>query len=351
MSPNTDLRILGCTEEQTTLRKQFLFDTAEGQYVAAVIFIPLAPRWEGRRTCFEMVGEYEGREEFELKNIWRGTVMGAGESIGSLEVYRVTRWVEIPFTREIRRENYPLPEPTPTPEPTVTPTATTEPTATMEPTVAPVPTPALTLEPTATPTPRPTATPTPVPTATPGPTTRPTAVPIATPAPNLSNWYQDVAYEAAINDFLESEGFEDRAQIATLDAEPTGWAADLSLSLGCIGGFGVAYLTPYSYEVSPSVDTYVVGIWDDKNDRWVQEDLGWYSGPVLTDDGSSIYIANRSQILQIIDILEIALDNRNPDLILTAGMFESQNDDEPGSWGELYPDGLQAVLRYLSCLQ
>ena len=42
LEPDIDLRILGCTEEQTTLHKQFLFDSREG-YVAAVIFTPLAP--------------------------------------------------------------------------------------------------------------------------------------------------------------------------------------------------------------------------------------------------------------------------------------------------------------------
>ena len=108
---------------------------------------PFAPRWDDKRTCFEMVGEYEGREEFERKNIWRGVVMSTGKSIGSLPVYRVSQWAEIPGTREIRRETYPVPTPTPTPEPTATPTITPSPTPTATPTISPTP------EPTATPTP------------------------------------------------------------------------------------------------------------------------------------------------------------------------------------------------------
>ena len=123
----------------------------------------------------------------------------------------------------------------------------------------------------------------------------------------------------------------------------------MSLSIGCIAGLGIAYLTPYSWEIPPSVDTYVVGMWNDKTDDWVEDDLGWYSSPILTDDGSAIYVSNQAQIRQIIRILEKADQNRNPDLVLTAGMFDSVNDDVLGLWGEFDPDGLKEVLQYLPC--
>ena len=108
-----DLRILGCTKERTTLHKQFLFDTPAGEYVAAVIFMPRTPQWEDKRTCFEMIGQYEGIAEFERMS-YGGSIHAGGKSIGSLKVYRVSQWVEIPDTREILRADYPTPTVAPT---------------------------------------------------------------------------------------------------------------------------------------------------------------------------------------------------------------------------------------------
>ena len=152
-----------------------------------------------------------------------------------------------------------------------------------------------------------------------------------------------------MNEALRSGGFEGQAKIVTLDAMPTGGRADLSLSLGCVAGVGVAYLTPYSYVIPPSADTYAVGIWDEKADGWVQSSLGWYKNPVLTDDGGAIYATNQAQLRQIIRILEEADRNRDPDLVLNVGIFDSKNDDVRGLWGEFDPAGLQNALQYLPC--
>ena len=252
------------------------------------------------------------------------------------------------------------PRPTLEPLPTYTPYPTLEPLATLEPLPTHTPLPTLEPLPTYTPyptptTPMPTATPTPRPTRSPTATPRPTPRPTRTPTPEPSQWKptgywsQDLAYESVINEALKSEGFDGQARVATLDAMPTAWSADLSLSVGCIAGAGVVYLAPYTFVVPPSIDTYAVGMWNEETNEWVKDDLGWYKNPILTDDGSAIYIANQAQVRQIVRILEKANQNRNPDLVLNAGMFDSQNDDAEAMWGEFDPTGLQDALRYLSC--
>ena len=128
---DVDLRILGCTEEQTTLHKQFVFDAAE-EYVAAVIFTPRIPPWEDKRTCFEMVGRYDGEQEFERKRFIGPGGLPVGSSIGSLKVYRVSDWAEIDGAKEIQRLDYQVLVPSPTPEPTIS--------AEQEPTSIPMPT-------------------------------------------------------------------------------------------------------------------------------------------------------------------------------------------------------------------
>ena len=167
----------------------------------------------------------------------------------------------------------------------------------------------------------------------------------------FGNWYQDLAYETSLNAFLESEGINSRTQVVTMDAALTGWGPDLSLSLGCITGLAVAYLSPYSYVVPQMVDTYVVGVWDREAVSWVHEDLGRYHAPVITDDGSAIYVTNRTQLLQIVAILRTANENQHPNLILSAGMFDSRHEDVPGLWGQFDPTGLDKALRYLTCLR
>ena len=158
-----------------------------------------------------------------------------------------------------------------------------------------------------------------------------------------------MAYETVINAAYEEEGLDFVAKVATLDAIATAWSADLSFSIGCAGPFLVAYWTPYSWEVPSSVDTYAIGMWNDRTDEWVDDDLGWYKNPIFTDDGSAIYVVNQTQLREIIRILERANQNQNPDLVLNAGMFDSVNDDVEGLWGEFDPAGLEDVLDYLEC--
>ena len=257
----------------------------------------------------------------------------------------------------------PLPTHTPFPSlsplPTLAPLPTLVPLATLVPlpTYTPYPTP--TLAPTATPMlePTPTSTPRPVPTRSPTATPRPTSTPrpTATPTPSRDewessgDWYRDTDYELRINEALRAQNIPGKARVATLDAIPTAWSADLSLSVGCINEIGIAYLTPYSWEVSPLVDTYAVGMWDDEEDEWIDDDLGWYREPLLTDDGSAIYISNQAQVRQIVRILEAANRNRNPDLVLNAGMFAADNDNVDALWAEYDPDGLEDALDYLGC--
>ena len=145
------------------------------------------------------------------------------------------------------------------------------------------------------------------------------------------------------------EGLEDEARVAILDANPASPAADLSLSLGCIGSFQVSYLAPYSLAVPPSVDTYIVGIWDEETGSWMDGNLGRYGSLQITDDGSAIYVSNRAQVRQIVGILATAAGNLNPDLVLNVGMFDSENEEGPSVWAEFDPTGLEDALRYLPC--
>ena len=161
-----------------------------------------------------------------------------------------------------------------------------------------------------------------------------------------------MSYELALNAVLESQGFDNSAQVATLDADPTGWGFDLSFSLACVTGHRIAYLAPYSFVVPPSVDTYVVGMWNDEAGSWVEDGLGWYTSPILTDDGAAIYLTSRAQLRQIIAVLETANENQNPNLVLAIGMFDSTNEDVEDVrelWGQFDPTGLQDVLQYLPC--
>ena len=182
-----------------------------------------------------------------------------------------------------------------------------------------------------------------------------TSSPTSTQTPEPSqwtstgNWYQDLAQESIFNAAFEAQGVDTSSQVATLDANPAGWGSDLRFSLGCITGQQLGYLIPYAYVVPPSVDTYVVGMWNDEAGSWVEDGLGWYTSPVITDDGSGIYLTSRAQLRQIIAVLETANENQNPDLVLAIRMFDSTNADARGLWGQLDPTGLQDVLQYLPC--
>lgn len=191
---------------------------------------------------------------------------------------------------------------------------------------------------------------TPIPTPTPQPTA--TLVPTSTPEPqwqHMGNWVQAKTVEQSINEFAKSTGLDIQARIATLHSDGGEWGDELSISIGCIGPERVAYLTPYSGIVPNSVDTYVFGLWNNRTENWVEDDLGWYGNPDLTDDGSSIYIPSPARVNQIVRAMERANQNRDPEAILSAGIFNSENDEEPGLWGEFDASGLESALKYLTC--
>lgn len=218
------------------------------------------------------------------------------------------------------------PEPEPTPEPALPPTPAPEPTATPKPTA------------------RPTATP--EPTATPAPTPLPTPVPWE----RTGHWYRDTTREEALSRRSRALGFSGAVQVATLDANPDAELAGLSLSLACIDGSRFGYLSPYSEVVPQRADAYFIGLWNQRRDSMVEERSRLYFQPTLTDDGSEIITESQPQLRQMVRVLGTAARNRNPDLVLVAGIFDSKSDELEGVWGEFDPAGLDDALRYLPCL-
>ena len=264
----------------------------------------------------------------------------------------------------------PVPEPTPTETPNIAATveagiaATQEADSSIRATVeAQV---AMTLAaPTATPVPQPTPRPTPTPTAIPTPTIAPTAAPTGTPVPTptaipttaerqlTGNWYRNADWEHSLIEIMKGidpdTSYEVR--VATLDATPDSADQDLAFSLGCIGPTQVAYLSPYSGEILDYVDTFVFGIWDDAAGGYLADHEHFYSSPVLTDDGLSIYITSNAQLRQIIATLTRAAEGVEPAQSLISGMWDQDNDDDFGLWSEFDSVGIGDALRYLGCFQ
>ena len=211
-----------------------------------------------------------------------------------------------------------------------------------------------------TPTPSPTQTPQPTPTSMPSPTVAPTQRPIPTPTavPTTAerrltgNWYANADWEHSLANIIReidpTTAYEIR--VATLDATPDSPDQDLAFSLGCIGPTQVAYLSPYSGEILDYVNTFVFGIWDASDSAYLANHENIYSSPVLTDDGSSIYITNIAQLRQILATLTFAADGLETGHLLIAGMWESDNDTVVGLWSEFDPAGIDDAIRYLGCL-
>ena len=219
--------------------------------------------------------------------------------------------------------------------------------------------------PTATPVPQPTPRPTPTPTAIPTPTIEPTAAPTGTRVPTptaipttaerqlTGNWYQNADWEHSLIEIMKGidpdTSYEVR--VATLDATPDSADQDLAFSLGCIGPTQVAYLSPYSGEILDYVDTFVFGIWDDAAGEYLADHEHFYSSPVLTDDGLSIYITSNAQLRQIIATLTHAAEGMELAQSLISGMWDQDNDDDFGLWSEFDSVGIGDALRYLGCFQ
>ena len=217
--------------------------------------------------------------------------------------------------------------------------------------------------PTSTPIPQPAQRPTLAPTAIPTPTTVPTATSTKTLAPTptailttavpklIGDWYRNADWEHSLTEVMKeihpNTAYDIR--VVTLDATPDSVDQDLAFSLGCIGSTQVAYLSPYSGETLEYVDTLVFGIWDDVDSEYLVDHEHFYSNPVLTDDGSSIYINNNAQLRQIITTLTRATEGMEPSQSLISGMWEQDKDDDFGLWSEFDSAGIGDALRYLGC--
>ena len=243
----------------------------------------------------------------------------------------------------------PYPTYTPYPTPTEVLTATPYPTATPRPTYTPYPTSTAT----------PTLTPTPVPTATPTPTPSPTATPAPTPTPTLvprvwehtGYWYRDTDLEQVLVSILEVEApwlNSSDIKIATLDAVSGSAAKYLLLSIGCLGSFQVGYIGTYEYEVPSWVTSYSFGFWNGNTGEWSQDVIEFYS-PTLTDDGSSIYITNQSQLRQILGMLRTAAGPLPDGHFFLAGIWPPEGSEQSGLGSQFDPAGLEEVLGYLTC--
>ena len=162
---------------------------------------------------------------------------------------------------------------------------------------------------------------------------------------STGNWYRDHEYETSLNAALEAQGTDAKSRVATLDAPPELLASDLSLSVGCFTGAKVMYLTPYTFVVPPSVDTYVAGIWNTEAGEWVE--VLHYRNPILTDDGSAIYVSNNAQIRGIVEVLRKADKNVDPNLKLSVAAWDSAA--EGGLLSNFDPTGLDDALAYLPC--
>ena len=227
--------------------------------------------------------------------------------------------------------------------------------AMVPPTVTPTPT----RQPTATALPTPTSAPTPtdVPTATPAPTPppTPTATPVPSPTPasewkGSGSWYRDSEWELALAEVFKEQGRDNlELRVATMDADPSAWSSEVVLTLACLEDFRVAYISPYTYIVPESVDTYTVGIWDYGIENWSETDTLVYSDPVITDDGSSIYVLNSIQVRQIFNVVLNAHQNQDADSKLNIGMYAEGDDNQTGLWSEFDTDGLDDALGYLAC--
>lgn len=144
------------------------------------------------------------------------------------------------------------------------------------------------------------------------------------------------------------EGTDGQYKIATLDPDPD-LLNEVTVSLGCIQRLPVAYLTPSVTQVPPWVDTYVLGMWDDREKDWLDEHYHRYYDPTITLDGAAIYIHNRIQVSQLLELLEYASRNQSSRYAFNTGMYDLDNDNQTGLWGEYDVSGLENALEYLDC--
>ncbi len=220
-------------------------------------------------------------------------------------------------------------EPTSTPEPTFTPEPEPEPTPTYAPSATPLPSP----------TPEQTATP------------RPVSTPETKNWRSTGHWYRDFEWERALNEALKETApyAVDTVAVATLNADPDGVDRDLLFSLACIGESQLGYLSPYSLEIPHYVDAYAIAVWDDTSEDFLEHHGNFYSDPLVTDDGSSIYISNSAELNRIVNTLTYTAAGLEPDQVLVVGMWSSEDDNVPEYWSAFDPSGIDDALQYLDC--
>ena len=245
----------------------------------------------------------------------------------------------------------PTETPVPAPTPDIPATVAAEVRAALEavPTATPVPTP----EPTVKPTPTRYRKPLPTLTLEPTPTMEPTPTPEPTAAPPeweyTGYWSRDPDLEKGIGIAVAAilpAGTEYEVKVATLDAVPHADSRDLYLSLACIGDARAIYLAAYNQDVLSDMESYSLGIWSSIG-GWT-DDVLQYLSPVLTEDGSMIYITNQAEQREILDMLHAA-DSLSEGHSLGAGIWPPDTSQLPGQTSWLNPSGIGDALEYLGC--
>ena len=113
-------------------------------------------------------------------------------------------------------------------------------------------------------------------------------------------------------------GVDYDVRIATLDSDPTSTLpGEIYLSLGCLNDVPWGWLTPYTLVVSADIDTFAVGIWDRKSEKFVDDIPN--QPAVRTDDESGLYISNRVVLSGVTRLLRQAASSLPQGQVLTAG--------------------------------
>ena len=145
-------------------------------------------------------------------------------------------------------------------------------------------------------------------------------------------------------------GAEYEVRIATLDALPNVPSKDLFLSFACLGDFRAVYLSPYSRVVPSWVASYSFGIWDETEEVWKDGAPALkYFGPMVNDDGTSIYNLNRAEQREILTVLRGAAESLPKGHVLVVGMWPSVESDQLGLVSVFDPGGIDDALRYVGC--
>lgn len=146
------------------------------------------------------------------------------------------------------------------------------------------------------------------------------------------------------------EGSAGQVKLVTLHPDPTTRYSAVYLSLGCMVGVPVAYIVPYENLVPAWADSYAIGLWDIQKGEFAEGTQITYRNPTVTDDGAGFYISNVVQIRQLLGVLDLAHQNRNPNLGFLTGMDSIADTDIVGLWGWYDVDGFNEALAYLGCL-